>query len=171
MQFRRSSMANLKPNRLVEKLAQAMDVPSPAATIRGGTPGALAGSRTPEIVTFVGYLGDTVNHDDIDWRILYLDSTLRDCLFIKEDGILLAEVIKPPDAPPDGLNVLWVKGEAAVRHASGLESADAQFLTGEFTQAADFEASPTGGTLSAATGVFCEGRSPGCCRGCTARTR
>ena len=165
-------MASLKPNKLVDKLAKAIDSPArPAEDIVAGSSDAFAGSRTTEIVKFVGYAGVTKEHNGKVWRILYLDSTLRDCLFIQEDGILHHEVVKPPEALPDGVNVLWVSGDAAVRRGSGLEAAESQFLTGEFTRAGDIEAAPSGGTLDASTGVFCEGRSPGCCQGCTVRTR
>jgi hypothetical protein len=161
-----------KPNELVEKLAKAINPPSPdAKSYAAGSPDALAASsNTPQIVAFVGYLGATVTYDGGDWRVLYLDAELRDCLLVDDQAILHNVRIKPPDAPPDGLDVIWVRGDTPVCRASGSESAEAQFLTGEFTRAGDFEAGPTGGTLSASTGVFCEARSPGCCR-CTVYTR
>jgi hypothetical protein len=160
-----------KPNPLVEALAKSIALPA-IGTFAAGSPGALATtSNTPEIVTFVGYLGATVKYDSIDWRVLYLDPELRDCLWVDDKAILHDVRITPPGAPPDGLDVIWVKGDTPVARASGLEAAQAQFLIGEFTRACDVEAAPTGGTLSASTGVFCEGRSPGCCRPCTVYTR
>jgi len=162
-----------KPNKLVRRLAKAINAPaSPDGKIPAGTASALAAtSYTPEIVTFVGYLGDTVKYDKGRWRVLSLDAELRDCLLVDENAILHDVRIKPRDAPPNGLDVIWVRGDATVCRASGLESLEAQFLTGEFTRAGDVEAAPTGGTLAASTGVFCEARSPGCCRNCTPYTR
>jgi hypothetical protein len=158
-------MATLKPHPLVMALAKALK--PQVASMRAGTPDALVrASDLPELVTFAGFLGDTVTQpgQDTQWRVLYLDLELRRWLLLDEADILLAEKVEDEAAPTGERDLIWVKADASVGRGSGSPSVEARFLTGEFTRAEDFEAPPTGGTLAAATGVFCQARTPSCCR-------
>jgi hypothetical protein len=158
-------MATLKPHPLVTALAKALK--PQVASMRAGTPDALVeASDLPELVTFAGFLGDTVTQpgQTTQWRVLYLDLELRRWLLLDEADILLAEKVEDETAPSGERDLIWVKADASVGRGSGSPSVEARFLTGEFTRAGDFEAPPTGGTLAAATGVFCQARTPSCCR-------
>jgi hypothetical protein len=141
--------------------------PVPAADIRDATPGALAyASDVPEAILFVGFFGGLVQRPGGgEWQILYLDLELTRWLLVESSGIAAVGHVKD-DAVPfnQRRDVIWVKADATVGRGSACQSVEAQFLTGEFTRAGDFEAPPSGGTLAAATGVFCEARTPSCCR-------
>jgi hypothetical protein len=123
-------------------------------------------SDVPELVTFTGYLGATLlNLRDKDWCVLYLDSRLVSWLLVEKSGIVFRDPVEDEKAPCGIRDVIWVKADTAVGSGGGSLSIQAQFLTGDFTRAADFDESPPGGgTLAAATGVFCEARSGGCCK-------
>jgi hypothetical protein len=120
-----------------------------------------------DLYTFAGFLGDQLSQPglaDKRWQVLYLDLALKSWLLVEDGGIVTTEQVVEDKAPDQMLDVLWVTGDAAVGMVSGSQSLEAQFLTGEFTRAADFQSSPSGGTLAAATGVFCDAQSIGCCR-------
>jgi hypothetical protein len=55
-----------------------------------------------------------------------------------------------------------VEADALVGSGSGTQPVEATFLTGEFTRAADFDASSGGGARGGSTGPFCQPRSPLC---------
>ena len=55
--------------------------------------------------------------------------------------------------------MIWVKENATVGHGSDSLSAQAQFLTGEFTSAGDIDAPLGRRNAVAATGVFCEAQA------------
>ena len=117
-------------------------------------------------VSFVGYVGDTIEHRGSRWTVLYLDWDLSSWLLIETAGIVARKYI-PNDTgmgAPVNSDVLWVLADAAVGRGRKALSLEGMFLTGDFTRAGDFDASAAGGTMAASTGVFCEGRSPGCCR-------
>jgi hypothetical protein len=140
----------------------AEDAASPRGTSGANAP-AFGSARTPALVTLVGYLGEDDDRGGTTWRSLYLDWAMSRCLLIDEAGIIRWEQIKDDDADWDVRDVLWVKADAPVVVASGPESVEVQFLTGEFTRAGDFDVGTGGGTTAGATGVFCEARSVGCC--------
>lgn len=120
-----------------------------------------------ELFTFTGFLGSIVGqpgHEDKEWQLMYLDVPLRNWLLVEADGIMQRSMVTDERVPGEQRDVIWVTGDAAVGIGRGSQSLEAQFLTGEFTRAADFRASPAGGTTAAATGVFCEAESIGCCR-------
>jgi hypothetical protein len=138
---------------------------SPAANLANAPSDAV-----PELVTFTGFLGETVRqpgtrHPPKRWRLLYLDLRLQSWLLIEETGIVHNARVRDDTVP--GLvrerDVVWVRIDASVASGGGPQSVEARFLTGEFTRAGDFEASPAGGTYAAVTGDFC--RSPMCCYG------
>ena len=162
-------MTDLKPNDLVVKLAgdlgTAGELTLPARASRERKVDQLASSQTPELLTFIGYLGaSTTGQDGGTWWRLYLNWRLSECLLVREEDIVANDRIKDPDAEFDVRDVLWVKADAMVKTVSGSVPADVQFLTGEFTRAGDFEVGIDGGTATGATGVFCEARSVGCCK-------
>jgi hypothetical protein len=174
---------NLNANPIVDVLAAGLAAAGPQAFANavGNVGGARAFAQSadvPKLVSFVGYLGATITHPASaapdgtnQWCVLYLDWELHSWLLVERAAIVRRLVLDDQNTTEDPCDVIWVRADAAVRRGSGSLSAEAQFLTGNFTRAGDFEAAPTGGTLSASTGVFCEGRSPGCCRGCTVYTR
>lgn len=143
---------------LVDALVTGYEQPSPRAFAEA--------SNLADRILFAGYRGPLVRHDDGRlWRLLYLDLELTEWLLIEDSGIV-AESTVVEDASPfnQERNVVWVKADAAVGRGSASQAVQAQFLTGKFTRAGDFEAPLSGGTLAAATGVFCEARTPSCCR-------
>jgi hypothetical protein len=155
----------LKPPKVkAGSIRTAPDVP--AKDIAADSPEALAyASNLPESVVFAGFLGAVVQQPGGgDFQVLYLDLELGNWLLVEDTGILAHAKIKDEAVPFDQTrDVIWVKEDAAVGRGSTSQSVEAQFLTGEFTKAGDFEVPPTGGTLAAATGVFCEPRTPLCC--------
>ena len=156
-------------NKLVKALAKGIKPPGdPRQQIAANSPEALArGSGIPEIVMFIGFLGGTVTDPDgKEWQVLYLDLALSECILIEDDGGIVAyDTVLDDSVPFDHeRDVLWVKADTPVGRAAASQSTEGQFLTGDFTRAGDFEAPLAGGTLAAATGVFCEARTPSCCR-------
>lgn len=146
--------------------ATAPEVPDAAALEAARTLVGAAG--VPQLVTFTGYLGATISRSRAgqdEWTVLYLDSSLRSWMLVQTSGLVVRVRVREDQSPFAFRDAVWVKEDALVGHGMGSFSVEAQFLSGEFTNAADFEPPPLGGgTLSASTGLFCEGRSPGCCR-------
>ena len=126
---------------------------------------ALAGATgVPELVTFAGYVGGKFPEQDKDWCVFYLDTRLTNWLLVDSNGIVFRDRLKDDRAPCGVRDVIWVKADTPVGLGNASEAAQAQFLTGEFTAAGDIDAPAGGGTPDAATGVFCEARSVGCCK-------
>jgi len=141
--------------------------PVPARDLAAGSSGALAfASDVPDTIMFAGFLGESFQRPGGgEWQVLYLDLELTDWLLVENIGIVDEDQIVDDAVPYNQRrDVIWVRADAAVGRGHGSQSVEAQFLTGDFTRAGDFEAPPTGGTLAAATGVFCEARTPSCCR-------
>jgi hypothetical protein len=119
----------------------------------------------PELVTFAGYRGGIVyDAQQTPWLVLYHDTWLQRWLLVKETDVLYSASVTDDTSPSGKRDVIWVRADASVSGGSGSRSVEARFLTGEFTRAGDYGAPPTGGTLAAATGVFCEARTASCCR-------
>jgi len=122
----------------------------------------------PNLYTFTGFSDSAlVTQPGLaykTWRLLYLDLPASKWLLVENDGIMFEDTVVEDKAPNGKLDVVWVTADTAVGIGSGSQSLEAQFLTGDFTRAADFRASPAGGTLAASTGVFCDAQSIGCCR-------
>jgi hypothetical protein len=172
-------MASRPVHELVTELAKGLKPPKvkagsiraapdvPAKEIPADSALALAyASNLPEAIVFAGFLGDVVERPvGGDFQVLYLDLELSEWLLVEDSGILAHGQIRD-DAVPfnQRRDVIWVKADAAVGRGSTSQTVEAQFLTGEFTKARDFEGPPAGGTLAAATGVFCQARTPSCCR-------
>jgi hypothetical protein len=153
-----------KPNALVQTLTGDLRPRTPRMPEEAGL-GAVAG--VPQLVVFAGLLGDTVTRPggQGDWRILYLDWGLQDWLLVEDEGIVHGVEITDPAISPITRDVIWVDEDASVGRGSRSQSQEGQFLTGDFTRAADFDAPLGGGTTGGpSTGVFCEARTPTCCR-------
>ena len=134
--------------------------------------GLAATGDVPELVTFAGYLGATIPRAGKRWCVLYLDTRLLTWLLLLERGIVFREEHKDDDAACGRRDILWVKADTPVASGNGSLTAEAQFLTGAFARAGDFDNVQLGaGTAAAATGVFCEARTIGCCRPRTERPR
>lgn len=120
----------------------------------------------PELVTFVGFVDGYLTSplSGNDWLLMYLDAQLQAWLLVEKSGIQDSDVIVNDTAPAQARDVIWVKRNAAVGRGRGTQSNEARFLTGEFTQAGDFELAPAGGTTAASTGVFCGADTAFCCR-------
>ena len=132
--------------------------------------GLAATADVPALVTFAGYLGATIPRAGKRWCVLYLDTRLLTWLLLLEDGIVFREEHKDEDAACGKRDVLWVKADTPVASGNGSLTAEAQFLTGAFARAGDYDnMQPGAGTAAAATGVFCEARTIGCCKGRTER--
>lgn len=126
-----------------------------------------AAANVPELFTFAGFLGPIVAQPgvaDSQWQVMYLDLQLKNWLLVEQAGVITKNTVVEDKVPDRKMDVLWVTADTAVGVGSGSQSLEAQFLTGDFTRAADFRASVSGGTLAAATGVFCDAQSIGCCR-------
>jgi hypothetical protein len=151
-----------EPNRLV---GEVQGEQLPRGPRRQEPAGLGEATGIPQLVVFAGLLGDVVRRQpaDDEWRILYLDWALQNWLLIENRGIVNHANIQDPATQPVTRDVLWVDEDASVGRGSRSQSIEAQFLTGEFTRAGDFEAPPGGGTHDASTGVFCEARTPRCC--------
>jgi hypothetical protein len=122
----------------------------------------------PDVVSFVGFLGETFKQPTGDqggeWQMLYLNAELRTWLLVENSGIVHTEKITDDSTPSGNYDMVWVNADTAVGIGRGSQSSEARFLTGEFTRAGDFDGAPaSGGTIAASTGVFCEARTAGCC--------
>jgi hypothetical protein len=149
-------------NSLVTAVKAAAGSGPPAA---GTTASSTAATSTSPLVTFTGYLGDSLNWPSGQrWRLLYLDLRMDCWLLVEESGIVDAQSVRDDSAPSGLCDLIWVKADAAVGMGRGSQSDEARFLTGQFTRAGDSEASLTGGTLAAPTGVFCGASTVSCCR-------
>jgi hypothetical protein len=126
-------------------------------------------ANLPGLSLFAGFLGGPVDHENMTWRLLYLDSQLDSWMLVPEDAILVNQQLTDENAPSGVRDVLWVDSTANLLRGSGARTNDGRFLVGELTRAGDFAASTSGGTFSAATGLLCEATTPGCCR--VTRTR
>jgi hypothetical protein len=144
----------------------------PTSDLPAGSAEALAyASNLPDAIMFTGFLGALVEEPGgRNWQVLYVDFELDNCLLV-DDGGILANSDFQDDAVPftQRRDVIWVKADAAVGLGRASNSVEAQFLTGDFTRAGDFEAPPSGGTVAAATGIFCQARTASCCYGSRSR--
>lgn len=152
---------------LVRALASGLKPPALAGqNFQAGSAAALAyASDEPGVIVFAGFLGDPIQVQGGTWELLYLDLELNTCLLVESAGIVLKNWMRDDAVPYNQhRDVIWVKRDTPVGHAAGSQSVEAMFLTGDFTRAGDYEAPVGGGTMAATTGVFCEARTPTCCR-------
>lgn len=120
-------------------------------------------SQLPGLVTFTGFLGGVVKEPGgAEWLVLFVDWELSRWVVVPSVAIVgRREIVDDTDASGKR-DVIWLKADALVGTGSGSQAIEARFLTGEFTRAGDI-ATPGAGATAAATGVFCEARSVGCC--------
>ena len=159
--FVKEMAAGLKKASATQPLFMAQTSGEANSAYVSGTP------NFPELYTFLGFLDEqpiTRPATDSQWRLLYLDTQLMNWLLVEDGGIIRYDIVTDDGVPGGERDIVWVTADTAVGIGRGSQSLEAQFLTGEFTRAADFLASPAGGTVAAATGVFCEAQSVGCCR-------
>jgi hypothetical protein len=98
-----------------------------------------------------------------DWLVFYLDARLQTWLLVQREAIVLRRTVHDELSLFGSHDVIWVRGQAPIRHGTGPQSIQQRFLTGDFTRAGDFDAPPTGGTFSSPSGLLCAAGSPGCC--------
>lgn len=125
-------------------------LPGPA----GALPPATA---LPELVTLVGFVDGTIVNPATgsNWVLVYRDWRMTSWWLVEGVGILHYDAVPDDGTDPQARQVLWVNRDTAVGRGSGPQSAEARFLTGEFTRAGDFDYSETGGQSAAETGLFC----------------
>lgn len=171
-------MPDLEPHPLVTLLSKGMSEAEvvPAQTAQeiskaeseDQLANALANSDSvPELVAFAGFLGGSISREDKPWRVLYLDSRLASWLLVDEQRIIHWDKVEDDGAPGRRRDVIWVPADTAVGRGGGSQPVEARFLTGDFTRAGDFDASPAAGT-GPSTGVFCP-TTPVCCYKTTRR--
>jgi hypothetical protein len=145
----------IEPNQFVTELAKKLSDQRAAQIPPADLANALARQAgLPELVTFAGYLGGTVQDgSQTEWRVLYLDTHLQRWLLVRDTDVLYNVSVDDETSPSSKRDVIWVRADASVGGGSGSQPVEARFLTGAFTRAADYEAPPSGGTTADATGV------------------
>jgi hypothetical protein len=156
---------------LVTDLARALDVPEvETGTLQfaAQTAGALAAAvDTSEQVIFAGYTGALIERPKDSgrhWRVFYLDARLFRWMLVERDRVRLWRRIETPESPTGDCDYIWVDYDAPVASGSGPQSVEAPFLSGDFTRAGAFEAPSGGRGGGTSTGLFCDARTPSCCR-------
>jgi hypothetical protein len=168
-------MPDLDPNPLVVELAEGLSRTVPA--LKASDDGAMAMANTlaneshlPELVTFAGFLGGTLEYimgrEHTNWRLLYLDAKLVTWLLVPESEIVQRAKLQDRRTPFGERDVIWMAADTSVSRGTGApqpEEVQARYLRGDFTRAGDFAATINSGTFASPTGVFCEHPTPGCC--------
>src|SRR3954451_3981524 len=154
------------PNKFVERLTKHLNEPASSprldGTVEPDATRVAQAANVPQLFTFAGFLGAVVGQPGVpekQWQLMYLDLSLKNWLLVEDDGVISTYTVVEDKAPDRQMDVLWVTADTAVGIGSGSQSLEAQFLTGDFTRAADFRTSVSGGTLAAATGIFCDAQS------------
>jgi hypothetical protein len=117
-----------------------------------------AAAALPELVTLVGFIDGTIVNPatNNNWVLVYCDWRMTTWWLIEGAGIHHLDTL--PESGPDtdfAYDVVWVDRDTAIGRGSGPQSAEARFLTGQFTRAGDFDRWETGGQSAAETGLFC----------------
>jgi hypothetical protein len=142
------------------------------AEAAGFAPERMAGVPTgaensDDLIVFMGFLDDPVarpGREEELWDRLYTDLALTDWLIVAPNGSVRHMRVRDSATPDIERDVLWVRARAMVAHGTGVVADESEFLAGDFMRAGDFEAPVGGGTNGASTGIFCEARTPTCCR-------
>jgi hypothetical protein len=117
----------------------------------------------PELTTFSGYLGGTVDSNGTQWRVMYQDAKALTWLLVPEKQIVLHDRVEDKSAAFGKRDVIWVKTDTPVRQGRGAQDSQARFLVGSFTSAGDLYASLTDASaLSPESGILCA-PTPECC--------
>lgn len=162
----------LTPEEADEQISQVLD--TPAEQLSSGERTRLVEAADladiPDLVTFVGYLGGSVDAEmrgrKAKWWILYIDSQLQNWRLIADEDIVLHKAMTDDTSPFGKRDMIWVHASAftARGEAPPRPEVQAQFLRGDFTRAADLVAAPAaGGPMSPRTGGFCDVVTPHCC--------
>ena len=121
----------------------------------------------PELVTFSGFSGgvlpDPTDPAGRDWPVLFLNAQMSKWLLVEPGGLFYHHQFQDPSSPDQKRDVFWVRADATIRWGSETRSGPGRFLRGQFTSAGDYSASVSGGTVNAATGIFCQVPTPECC--------
>jgi hypothetical protein len=180
---------DLTPHPLIKRLAAQLVSPNDrevTAAVESGGDGETAAVNVlackrglPELTTFSGYLGGTVDQPSIGpggtvqqpgtddgptrWRVMYQDQKAVTWLLVPEKEIVLHDRVEDKNAAFKQRDVIWVKADAPVRQGRRGESEQSMFLVGSFTSAGDLHASLiAGGTFGGASGILCA-PTPDCC--------
>ena len=111
----------------------------------------------PELVTLVGYISGKVTNpaSDTEYLLVYRDWRMTAWWLVEGTGILQVAQVPEDGDPNRARDLIWVGRDTAVGRGSGPQSAEARFLTGQFTRAGDLASPEAGGQSSAETGLFC----------------
>jgi hypothetical protein len=122
-------------------------------------------AQIPPLVLVAGYLGEKVTVLGDDWRVLYVDAPLQNWTLIPEKDILLHRAAQDRTAAFGKRDLLWLMGDAltADGEAPPRPKAQADFLKGPFTRAAELTEPIIGGDPRPDSGVFCQAITPRCC--------
>jgi hypothetical protein len=127
--------------------------------------GAAASSAALQL--FTGYLGGKWRHENHEdwWRILFVDSVMRNWIMVKSDDILYSQRVDDDKAAFGSRDYLWVAADAHVGRGGAAASPESLFVSGTFTRAGDFSASLRGDTWSGSNdgGLLDEATTPSCC--------
>lgn len=165
---------NLRPHPLITALAnELISADDEEVTIarQGGISHEIAATNVfackrelPELTTFSGYLGGTVNQPaGTTWRVMYQDQKALTWLLVPDEEIVLHRRVLDNKAAFKERDVIWVKADAPVRQGRQGETEESMFLLGTFTSAGDLHASLiVGGTYGGDSGILCA-PTPECC--------
>jgi hypothetical protein len=111
----------------------------------------------PELVTLVGYISGKVENpaSNNQFLLVYRDWRMTAWWLVEGTGILQVTTAPEDGDPERARDLIWVDRDTAVGRGSGPQSAEARFLTGQFTRAGDLESLELGGQSSSETGLFC----------------
>jgi hypothetical protein len=135
---------------LIAAIAAAAANPIGVQNVLGAAP------ALPDVVALDGFISGTVTQPGgVPFWLIYRDWQRFSWLLVEESGVIHSQQVTDDSAPGGLRDVVWVGPDTAVGQGAGTQSDQARFLTGEFTRAADFEASSGGDAGVASTGVFC----------------
>jgi hypothetical protein len=150
--------------------------PAPEGVLIVGKPAKALSAAEPEqaqLVVLAGFLGDDVKvpgREDAKWTLLFTDLGFNDWMIVEPGGVVWQQGAQNMTMYGIPYDIIWVKATAFVASGSGPPDTQAQFLTGDFMRAADFDTGMTGGTLDAPTGLFCRAPRGSGVRCCTRKS-
>ena len=154
------------PNELWRYIREARTPQAPQVLGEVGLAGAPADQpEKGELVVFTGFLAANVDVPGRakGWTLLFTDLGFNDWIIIEPEKTVRRRQVADATMMGIAYDVIWVRATAFVGRGSGPAGVNAQFLTGDFMRASDFDDEPNGGTFDAPTGIFCRARSLRCC--------
>jgi hypothetical protein len=125
-------------------------------------------SRSPELITFAGYLGGRATPEaagtDV-WQILFTDATAGNWLVVAVKNIELHTRVADETAAYCLRDVIWVGADSPVGRGDTSSSVQGLFLRGALTRAGDLATSLRGDTFSRSGGLLLDALTPRCCGG------